>query len=367
VAKVDECFGKRGKRGYVKVCDSFDDAKRWVVSLKGKNVEIDGRHGVLDHFLVEPFIEHKTEYYLAFTCEREKDVILFSDKGGIDIEDMEKTIQRIEVELNESKPDLNMIPQKLHKTVLGLFNIFRRCDLSFLEINPLAHEDGKAYLLDAVCRVDTVAAFRQKKSWGSWDIPDGFGTKLTQEELAIRTLDTKTGSSLKFVLLNPNGRIWTMVAGGGASIIYADAITKMAKPEELANYGEWSGNPSTTEMEEYTKNILKLMVASPSPLPPHHGEVPLIRKGEEKVLIIGGGIANFTDIKKTFTGIIAAIRAYKDKLAHVKIFVRRAGPNDKAGLDDLQNACDQMGIACETHGAEMPMTEIVSIAIASIQ
>lgn len=34
----------------------------------------------------------------------------------------------------------------------------------------------------------------------------------------------QTGASLKLTILNPAGRIWTMVAGGGASVIYADTV-----------------------------------------------------------------------------------------------------------------------------------------------
>jgi hypothetical protein len=33
-------------------------------------------------------------------------------------------------------------------------------------------------------------------------------------------LDSKSGASLKLTILNKSGRIWTMVAGGGASVIY---------------------------------------------------------------------------------------------------------------------------------------------------
>ena len=33
-------------------------------------------------------------------------------------------------------------------------------------------------------------------------------------------LDAKSGASLKLTILNKKGRIWTMVAGGGASVIY---------------------------------------------------------------------------------------------------------------------------------------------------
>lgn len=34
----------------------------------------------------------------------------------------------------------------------------------------------------------------------------------------------QTGASLKLTILNPAGHIWTMVAGGGASVIYADTV-----------------------------------------------------------------------------------------------------------------------------------------------
>jgi hypothetical protein len=36
--------------------------------------------------------------------------------------------------------------------------------------------------------------------------------------------------------------------------------------------------------------------------------------GCKQVLIIGGGIANFTDVAATFTGIISALRQYADEL-----------------------------------------------------
>lgn len=44
--------------------------------------------------------------------------------------------------------------------------------------------------------------------------------------LILSCLDIlQTSASLKFTVLNPKGRIWTMVAGGGASVIYADTVS----------------------------------------------------------------------------------------------------------------------------------------------
>ena len=40
------------------------------------------------------------------------------------------------------------------------------------------------------------------------------------QEDYIAELDAKSGASLKLTVLNRKGRIWTMVAGGGASVVY---------------------------------------------------------------------------------------------------------------------------------------------------
>ena len=45
-------------------------------------------------------------------------------------------------------------------------------------------------------------------------------------------------SLFQLTILNEKGRIWTMVAGGGASVIYADTIVDMGGVNELANYGK---------------------------------------------------------------------------------------------------------------------------------
>jgi hypothetical protein len=60
----------------------------------------------------------------------------------------------------------------------------------------------------------------------------------------VHTLDGNTGASLKLSILNPKGRIWTMVAGGGASVIYADTVGDLGLANELGNYAEYSGAPN---------------------------------------------------------------------------------------------------------------------------
>lgn len=61
----------------------------------------------------------------------------------------------------------------------------------------------------------------------------------------------------------------------------------MGGASELANYGEYSGDPSEGQTFEYAKTIFTVMTESE----PHP-------KG--KVLIVGGSIANFTNVAATF-------------------------------------------------------------------
>ena len=88
---------------------------------------------------------------------------------------------------------------------------------------------------------------------------------------------------------------------------------KPKPPPTIPNYGEYSGAPSTEHTFEYAKTIIRLMTHG-SPTAP----------GSDKIFLIGGGIANFTDVAATFTGLIQAIKAFQEDLKrhHVKIWVR---------------------------------------------
>ena len=97
------------------------------------------------------------------------------------------------------------------------------------------------YVLDLAAKLDSTAEFLCKSQWGDVEFPPPFGRDALPEEAYIADLDAKSGASLKLTVLNPKGRIWTMVAGGGASVVYSDTICDMGQSGELANYGEYSG------------------------------------------------------------------------------------------------------------------------------
>ena len=166
-------------------------------------------------------------------------------------------------------------------------------------------------------------------------------------------MNERTGASLKLTILNPKGRVWTMNAGGGASVVYTDTIVDLGFAKELANYGEYSGDPSMEFTYKYAKTILDLFTREKDP------------EGKPKILIVGGGIANFTDVTNTLTGIAQALREYKDKLREVnaRIYLRRGGPNWQEGLRKMKDLERELGVPIEVHGPEMHMTRIVSLAL----
>lgn len=97
----------------------------------------------------------------------------------------------------------------------ALYTFYSNLYFTYLEINPLVVTNNGIYILDLAAKLDTAADFICKPDWGEIDYPPPFGRDAYPEEAYIADLDAKSGASLKLTILNPNGRIWTMVAGGG--------------------------------------------------------------------------------------------------------------------------------------------------------
>lgn len=87
--------------------------------------------------------------------------------------------------------------------------------------------------------------------------------------------------------------------------------------------------------------------------------------GRSRALLVGGGIANFTDVAATFKGIIRAMKedAESIKAANLRIYVRRGGPNYEAGLDLMRSLGADTGLHIEVFGPATSMTGICELAI----
>jgi len=351
--KPDQLFGKRKKHGLVLLDVDFKEAERWISERIGKEVLVGKTKGELTHFLIEPFHPHEKEFYIAIKTDEEGDRIYFSEEGGIDIEENWGKVKEFFVPVLKAidDVDLSFLDEIIREFVKTLYKVFVDLDFTYLEINPFTFVNNEIVPLDTVVRLDDTVYYWNKEKWGNVEFPTLFGRKFTPDEQFIRELDEKTGASLKLTILNHVGRVWLMVAGGGASVIYADTVVDLGYGKELANYGEYSGNPSEEETYFYAKIILDIMTRS--------------KDSRGKVLIIGGGIANFTDVAKTFQGIIRALRDYKDKLKenNIKIYVRRGGPNYKEGLKLMENLGEEISVPITVYGSELHMTRVVNLAL----
>jgi ATP citrate (pro-S)-lyase len=369
VAKPDQLIKRRGQNGLLKINANWEEAYQWVSEHMDKDVVVDGIDGQLRTFLIEPFVPHDVqyEYYLAIRSVRNGDEILFFRQGGVDVGDVESKAEKLIVpsleDLSSEAVTFSLLQdigesrrEIIANFIAATLVAYRRIGASYLEINPLALDnDFNLVPLDLAVKLDDTASFECAVHWESAEFPAPFGSRTIQAERHIAKLDNKSGASLKFVQLNPEGRIWTLVAGGGASVVYADTIADLGWGDELANYGEYSGAPSDEETYEYTKTILELMTNK------------VDAQGRSKVLIIGGGIANFTDVAKTFKGIIKALGEFKSRLQAVntEIYVRRGGPNYKEGLAAMSRLEEELGIPVKVFGPELHMTKIVPMALGS--
>jgi ATP-citrate lyase beta-subunit len=364
VVKPDQLFGKRGKHGLIKANVSFAEVKKWIKERMNKDTKVGKVTGKLTHFLIEPYVVPKGEFYVAIKSNREGDTIYFSNHGGVDIESVWNTVAEIQIGVEDDIDKVNVegkLPKDTPKDkkkmfadfIKGLFKLYRELNYAYLEINPFVVSGKDIVPLDLVARIDDTGHFESSDKWGNLPFPAPFGRRLSKEEKFIKMMDEKSGASLKLTVLNPKGRVWTMVAGGGGSVIYTDTIVDLGYRDELANYGEYSGNPTTDLTYEYAKTILDLMTREKDP------------KGRPKFLLVGGGIANFTDVAKTFTGITMALRDYKKKLkdTNVKIYVRRGGPNYQEGLRIMKDLGKELGVPIDVYGPETHMTRIVDMAL----
>merc|ERR1719313_1716902 len=242
--------------------------------------------------------------------------------------------------------------QKMAKFICNLYTeVFLKAHFTYLEINPVVMTETQIIPLDCAAKIDETASFLVESLWQGVDFPAPFGRAAFPEEKFIADMDAKTGASLKLTILNIHGSVWTMVAGGGASVVFADTVCYYGYSHELANYGEYSGAPSTEETYLYAKTLLQLMTR-------HKREGP-------KYLFVGGGIANFTDVNATFAGLIKAIGEYRDELLEhkVQIWVRRAGLNHIEGLKNIKNKVTAMKLPIHVYGPETPATLIVPMAL----
>ena len=137
VVKPDQLIKRRGKAGLLAINKSWSEVVDWIKERMNKEQKVEMVTGVLDTFIVEPFVPHdqSDEYYICIQSFRDNDEILFYHEGGVDVGDVDTKGDRLQISIGEkitkesvikliSKIPLNR-QDSLAGFIMALFELFQ--------------------------------------------------------------------------------------------------------------------------------------------------------------------------------------------------------------------------------------------------
>jgi succinyl-CoA synthetase beta subunit len=314
VVKAQIHAGGRGKAGGVKLVKSAEDAAAAAGKMLGTKMvtyQSAGRGMPVDQVLVTLATDIVQELYLSILVDRSSKAVQFiaSAAGGVDIETVAREtpekIQVVNVDYVEGlQPyqcrkvgfamglDARQVGQ-LTKIMLGLYRMFNACDLSLIELNPLAIvAGGDLMALDGKVNADENALFRQKRLEAMRDVAQEDPTEAQAADFGVNYVQM-------------DGNIGCMVNGAGLAMATMDVI-KLAGGEP-ANFLDVGGGAN----KERVIQAFKLILSSD--------------KVRAILINIFGGIVRCDMIAE---GVIAAVKEVGLK---IPVVVRLEGTNVEQG------------------------------------
>ena len=358
VIKSQVLTGGRMKAGGVKFADTPEEAAEHAAAIL--QLEINGHmpKGVL----VDPKAEVAQEYYAGVVWDgtRKRPLMLFSDLGGIDIEEVAEKhpdhVGRGHLSNLTGPADFRAKEVISHTGVSGsaltratpilahLARLMLDCDMTLAEINPLARlADGSFVALDAHMEMENEARPRQKALLDDLgidptDTRDPYGpSEFERNVKAIDSADHRgviQGKDHGF-----SGNLGLVIGAGGGSLTLTDAVRSQGgRP---ANYTEIGGNPSVAKACGLAKEVLK-------------------KDGVEKIAVMMSIVSN-TRVDIVARGVIkACLERGKDPAETIAIF-RIPGAWEEEGFKIL----DRYGV--EYCDRSVSMWEAAGRAVAKIQ
>jgi succinyl-CoA synthetase beta subunit/citryl-CoA synthetase large subunit len=272
VLKSQVLSGGRMKAGGVLFADTPAEAAKAAEKILALTINGHEPRGVL----VEGRAPVAQEYYVGVTWDgvARLPVMIFSDMGGIDIEEVaekhpehigkrhfstifpfsEFMAKELVASVGVSGSDLNRLTQIAARLAL----LFQSCGLTLCEINPLARlEDGHFVCLDGHVDMEDEARDSQRR------VLEGLGISPeekrqarppTEFEIKGAQVDAVDHRGVAGNVVEFDGDLGLVIGAGGGSLTLFDAIRKHGgRP---ANYCEIGGNPSVSKACELTKLIL---------------------------------------------------------------------------------------------------------------
>jgi succinyl-CoA synthetase beta subunit len=273
VIKSQVLTGGRMKAGGVQFADTPEEAAAHAENVLA--LEINGHmpRGVL----VDSRASVKHEFYAGVVWDgiRKRPVMLFSDMGGIDIEQVAEEhpdhVARAHFSTRTPLSDwqakqliasLGITGSALNRAtpiVARLARLFLQYDMTLAEINPLGElEDGSFVALDAHMDMENEARPRQKallKELGVGDEETRQAREATPFELAGEEVDGMDHRGVAGNVTEFDGNLGLVIGAGGGSLTLFDAVR--AHGGDPANYCEIGGNPSVRKAAGLAKLVLQ--------------------------------------------------------------------------------------------------------------
>jgi len=273
VIKSQVLTGGRMKAGGVKFADTPEECEAHAKEILA--LEINGHmpRGVL----VGAKAPIAQEYYAGVIYDgiAKKPTFVFSDMGGIDIEEvaeqhpdhigrghfstilphMDFIAKDVIASVGITGSDLNRMTPILSK----LAQLFVKYDMTLAEINPLVKlEDGSFMAVDAHMDMENEGRPRQNallKDLGVADEETREAREPTEFEIKGEQIDSVDHRGVAGNVTEFDGDLGLVIGAGGGSLTLFDAVRRYGgKP---ANYCEIGGNPSVSKAKNLTKLVLE--------------------------------------------------------------------------------------------------------------
>lgn len=256
VLKAQLLQGGRGKAGLVRVVGP-DDAAFVLTTMRQALTERQAPSLVL----VEDQVAFQQEYYLGWRIDdlRHQPVLMFSMKGGIEIESRADSVQQLWVD-----PTRLLHPQDLvsflraaglsgrslastSRFASDLYRVFRSQDADLIEINPLAvTAEGSVIALDCKMSVDSAACARHIE----WQALASYGLR----HAGMTRLEAQAeDAGLTFVELS--GNVALLSGGAGLGMALLDLLAESGF--KAANFCDTVGGSGMAAFTKLTELVFE--------------------------------------------------------------------------------------------------------------
>jgi succinyl-CoA synthetase beta subunit len=358
VIKSQVLTGGRMKAGGVRFADTPDEAAEHAAAILA--LEIGGHMPV--GVLVDPKAEVAQEYYAAVLWDgrAKRPMMLFSDMGGIDIEQVAdehpdhvgrghlSNLHPIsDFEAKQVVSRVGMTGSELNRATMvlaRLASLQREHDMTLAEINPLARlENGSFVALDAHMEMEDEALPRQKAALGELGIDADEPRELYEPSEFERNVKAIDAADHRGVIQGKDhgfdGNLGLVIGAGGGSLTLTDAVRSQGgRP---ANYAEIGGNPSVAKTKGLATEVLR-------------------KEGVEKIAVMMSIVSN-TRVDIVARGVIkACLELEKDPAETITIF-RIPGAWEEEGYEIL----DRYGV--EYCDRSVSLWEAAGRAVAKVE